>query len=195
MCIGSQSRCCVDTVLSLCHHFCETHPGRALVSSRVMALLHLETSFFLLTHYVMFQLPLHMLWLLFSYRWFLLFKALPATVLFTFLRTLFTYLLIRDALSNFQMHRTGVSFINKHTVTSIFLYILQFDSMKPITPKYPNYIQDPLLKDRIHCVVFVFDINCFELLSCELVAKVKQIRRDLIKRGECFCFLLLKVTD
>ncbi|XP_052034917.1 interferon-induced protein 44-like isoform X2 [Apodemus sylvaticus] len=59
----------------------------------------------------------------------------------------------------------------------------EFDSMKPITPKHPNYIHDPLLKDRIHCVVFVFDINCFELLSCELVAKIKQIRRDLIKRA------------
>ncbi|XP_052034918.1 interferon-induced protein 44-like isoform X3 [Apodemus sylvaticus] len=71
----------------------------------------------------------------------------------------------------------------------------EFDSMKPITPKHPNYIHDPLLKDRIHCVVFVFDINCFELLSCELVAKIKQIRRDLIKRGILHLALLTHVDS
>lgn len=71
----------------------------------------------------------------------------------------------------------------------------QFDPMKPITPKHLNYIQDPLLKDRIHCVVFVFDINSFELLSCELVAKIKQIRRDLIKHGILHLALLTHVDN
>ncbi|GAB1288239.1 Interferon-induced protein 44 [Apodemus speciosus] len=71
----------------------------------------------------------------------------------------------------------------------------QFDSMKPITPKHLNYIHDPLLKDRIHCVVFVFDINSFELLSCELVAKIKQIRRDLIKDGILHLALLTHVDS
>jgi hypothetical protein len=67
--------------------------------------------------------------------------------------------------------------------------------MKPITSNHPNYTHDPLLKDRIHCVVFVFDINSFEMHSSELVAKIKKIRRDLIKHGECYFILLLKVTD
>lgn len=71
----------------------------------------------------------------------------------------------------------------------------QFDFMKPITSNHPNYIHDPLLKDRIHCVVFVFDISSFNLLSCELVAKIKQIRRDLIKHGILHLALLTHVDS
>lgn len=71
----------------------------------------------------------------------------------------------------------------------------QFDFRKPITPNHPNYIHDPLLKDRIHCVVFVFDINSFNQLSCELVAKIKQIRRDLIKHGILHLALLTHVDS
>ncbi|XP_028610135.1 interferon-induced protein 44 isoform X1 [Grammomys surdaster] len=71
----------------------------------------------------------------------------------------------------------------------------QFDTMKPITSNHPKYIHDPVLKDRIHCVVFVFDINSFELLSCELVAKIKQIRRDLIKHGILHLALLTHVDS
>lgn len=81
------------------------------------------------------------------------------------------------------------------TLTSVFLSTLQFDSMKPITSNHPNYIHNPLLKDKIHCVVFVFDINSVEQLSHGLVAKIKKIRRELIKCGECHFILLLKVTD
>lgn len=69
----------------------------------------------------------------------------------------------------------------------------QFDSMKPITSNHPNYTHDPLLKDRIHCVVFVFDINSFEMLSSELVAKIMKIRRDLIKHGILHLALLTHV--
>ncbi|XP_031231702.1 interferon-induced protein 44-like isoform X1 [Mastomys coucha] len=71
----------------------------------------------------------------------------------------------------------------------------QFNSMKPIISSHPNYIRDPLLKDRIHCVVFVFDINSFGLLSCELVEKIKQIRRDLIKHGIPHLALLTQVDS
>lgn len=71
----------------------------------------------------------------------------------------------------------------------------QFDSMKPITSNHPNYTQDPLLKDRIHCVVFVFDINSFEMHSSELVAKIKKIRRDLIKHGILHLALLTHVDS
>ncbi|XP_029393559.1 interferon-induced protein 44 isoform X2 [Mus pahari] len=69
----------------------------------------------------------------------------------------------------------------------------KFDSMKPITSNHPKYTHDPLLKDRIHCVVFVFDINSFEMLSSELVAKIMKIRRDLIKHGILHLALLTHV--
>ncbi|KAL1771976.1 hypothetical protein HispidOSU_000421 [Sigmodon hispidus] len=71
----------------------------------------------------------------------------------------------------------------------------QFNSMKPITSKHPNYIPDPLLKDRIHCVVFVFDINSVDQLSYGLVAKIKRIRKGLIKCGILHVVLLTHVDS
>ncbi|XP_021518123.1 interferon-induced protein 44 isoform X1 [Meriones unguiculatus] len=70
-----------------------------------------------------------------------------------------------------------------------------FNSVKPITPNHPNYIHDPLLKDKIHCVVFVFDANSVEKLSHGLVAKIKQVRKDLIKRGILHLALLTHVDS
>ncbi|XP_052587547.1 interferon-induced protein 44 isoform X2 [Peromyscus californicus insignis] len=71
----------------------------------------------------------------------------------------------------------------------------KFNSMKPITSNHPNYIHNPLLKDRIHCVVFVFDINSVEQLSHGLVAKIKRIRRELIKCGILHVALLTHVDS
>ncbi|KAM7099836.1 interferon-induced protein 44 isoform 1-T1 [Molossus nigricans] len=59
----------------------------------------------------------------------------------------------------------------------------QFDCMKPITQTNSNYIKFPLLKDRIHCVAFVFDANSIENLSNEMVTKIRRARRETIKCG------------
>lgn len=71
----------------------------------------------------------------------------------------------------------------------------QFNSKKPITSDHPNYIHDPLLKDRIHCVVLVFDINSVEHLSYGMVAKIKRIRKMLIKCGVLHVVLLTHVDS
>ncbi|KAF3819696.1 hypothetical protein GH733_015205, partial [Mirounga leonina] len=74
----------------------------------------------------------------------------------------------------------------------------QFNSTKPIIPGHSNYIDYPLLKDRIHCVAFVFDINSVEYLSCDMMQRSKKFkgsvahvvllthvdRMDLITRGD-----------
>lgn len=75
------------------------------------------------------------------------------------------------------------------------MFTLQFDSTKAITPGHSNYIDYPLLKDRIHCAAFVFDINSVEYLSRDMMAKIKKIRRELIKCGESHSTLLLRVID
>lgn len=82
-----------------------------------------------------------------------------------------------------------------NTLTSVFLSTLQFNSKKPITSDHPSYIHDPLLKDRIHCVVLVFDISSVEHLSYGMVAKIKRVRKMLIKCGECHLVFQLEVTD
>ncbi|XP_069334218.1 interferon-induced protein 44 [Eulemur rufifrons] len=71
----------------------------------------------------------------------------------------------------------------------------QFDSMKPITSGHQNYIGSPLVKDRIHCVVFVFDANSVEHLSPEIVVKIKSIRREVIKCGIVHVALLTHVDS
>nr|XP_020042169.1 interferon-induced protein 44-like [Castor canadensis] len=70
-----------------------------------------------------------------------------------------------------------------------------FDSTKPITPKHGNYIHCPFLKDRIHCVAFMFDANSVEQLSHEMVAKIRRIRREVIKCGVVHVALLTHVDS
>ncbi|XP_006206041.1 interferon-induced protein 44 isoform X1 [Vicugna pacos] len=69
----------------------------------------------------------------------------------------------------------------------------KFDCTKPITPGHDNYIGSPLLKDRIHCVAFVFNANSVEHLSKEMVSKIKRIQRELIKCGVVHVVLLTHV--
>lgn len=55
-----------------------------------------------------------------------------------------------------------------------------------------NHTGCPLLKDRIHCVAFVFNANSVGELSHEMVEKIKKIQRELIKSGESLSTLLLR---
>lgn len=67
--------------------------------------------------------------------------------------------------------------------------------MKPITPGHGNWNAFPLLQDRIHCVAIVLDANSVGDLSSEMVAKIKRIRREMIKCGESHSTLLISIID
>ncbi|XP_032969193.1 interferon-induced protein 44 isoform X2 [Rhinolophus ferrumequinum] len=71
----------------------------------------------------------------------------------------------------------------------------QFNFTKPITPGHGNWNDFPLLEDRIHCVAIVFDANSVEDLSSEMVAKIKRIRREMIKCGMAHVVLLTHVDN
>ncbi|KAM4805857.1 interferon-induced protein 44-like isoform X1 [Urocitellus parryii] len=71
----------------------------------------------------------------------------------------------------------------------------QFNPFNPITPKHPTFITSPSLKDRIHCVAYVLDINSIKSLSSEMVAKLKQIHEEVLKCGVARVALLTKVND
>uniref|UniRef100_A0A8C7BSA4 Interferon induced protein 44 n=1 Tax=Neovison vison TaxID=452646 RepID=A0A8C7BSA4_NEOVI len=103
---------------------------------------------------------------------------------------------------------TGVSdksiyFLSLALQIHFFLFLINnhirgawvFNSTKPITPVHSNYIDNPLLKDRIHCVALVFDINSVEHLSRDMMAKIKKIRRELIKCGVAHVVLLTHVDS
>lgn len=69
----------------------------------------------------------------------------------------------------------------------------QFNSMNPVKPGHGDYICYPLLKDRIHCVAFVFSAYSVHCLSDEMVEKIKRIRKELIKCGMVQVVLLTHV--
>uniref|UniRef100_A0A8C0CXM6 Interferon induced protein 44 like n=1 Tax=Balaenoptera musculus TaxID=9771 RepID=A0A8C0CXM6_BALMU len=68
----------------------------------------------------------------------------------------------------------------------------QFSPHKPITPKHPAFITSPSLKDRIHCVAYVFDINSIDNLSSKMVAKFKQVQKEVLNCGD---FVILSHVD
>lgn len=71
----------------------------------------------------------------------------------------------------------------------------KFSPQKPITPKHPTFITSPSLKDRIHCVAYVFDINSTDNLSPKMMAKLKQIQKEVINCGVAQVALLTKVNN
>ncbi|XP_040088412.1 interferon-induced protein 44-like [Oryx dammah] len=71
----------------------------------------------------------------------------------------------------------------------------EFSPQKPITPKHPTFITSPSLKDRIHCVAYVFDINSVDNLSSKMMAKLKQIQKEVINCGVAQVALLTKVNN
>ncbi|XP_055979496.1 interferon-induced protein 44 [Sorex fumeus] len=71
----------------------------------------------------------------------------------------------------------------------------KFNPTKPITPGHSNYISEPSLKDRIHCVAFVLNANSVDCLSHEMIDKIKRIRRELIKLGVVHVVLLTNVDS
>uniref|UniRef100_A0A8C0D1V8 Interferon-induced protein 44-like n=1 Tax=Balaenoptera musculus TaxID=9771 RepID=A0A8C0D1V8_BALMU len=71
----------------------------------------------------------------------------------------------------------------------------QFSPHKPITPKHPAFITSPSLKDRIHCVAYVFDINSIDNLSSKMVAKFKQVQKEVLNCGVAHVALFTKVNN
>ncbi|XP_027250938.1 interferon-induced protein 44-like isoform X5 [Cricetulus griseus] len=71
----------------------------------------------------------------------------------------------------------------------------QFDPCKPIKPRHLAYNTSPPLKDRIHCVAYVLNINSVNSLSDKMVAKLKRIQRDVIDCGIGQVVLLTNVDN
>ncbi|XP_006086181.1 interferon-induced protein 44-like [Myotis lucifugus] len=70
-----------------------------------------------------------------------------------------------------------------------------FRPQQPITSRHPTFITSPSLKDRIHCVAYVLDINCIDSLSFEMVAKFKQVQKIVLNYGVPQVALLTKVKN
>lgn len=64
---------------------------------------------------------------------------------------------------------------------------VQFNPCKPIEVTLFTYNTPPPLKDRIHCVAYVLNINAVNMLSDKMVAKLKKIHRDAVHCGKSLC--------
>uniref|UniRef100_A0A673U2A0 Interferon-induced protein 44-like n=1 Tax=Suricata suricatta TaxID=37032 RepID=A0A673U2A0_SURSU len=71
----------------------------------------------------------------------------------------------------------------------------EFNPHKPIRPDHPTFIASPSLKDRIHCVAYVLDINSIDDLSSKMVAKFKQVQKEVLKCGIAQVVLLTKMNN
>ncbi|XP_029393742.1 interferon-induced protein 44-like [Mus pahari] len=71
----------------------------------------------------------------------------------------------------------------------------QFNPCEPIKPNRFPQDASPPLKDRIHCVAFVLDINSVNTLSDKMVAKLKKIRKDVVDSGIGYVALLTNVEE
>jgi len=69
-----------------------------------------------------------------------------------------------------------------------FTFLLQYNPIHPIQPNDPKYTPDPLLGDRVHCVVYV--INCCQIsvLTEEMLNKYKNLRRRISNNGRKIVF-------
>lgn len=71
----------------------------------------------------------------------------------------------------------------------------QFNPCKPIKPKHPTSVTSPPLKDRIHCVAYVLNINSVNTLSDKMVAKLKEVHKDAGACGVGQVALLTNVNN
>ncbi|KAM9245281.1 LOW QUALITY PROTEIN: interferon-induced protein 44-like [Dugong dugon] len=66
---------------------------------------------------------------------------------------------------------------------------------KPITPSHSTFITSPSLKERIHCVAYVLDVNSVNHLPCKMVKKFKRVQKEVLHLGIAHVALLTKVDN
>ncbi|KAL1772578.1 interferon-induced protein 44-like isoform X1 [Sigmodon hispidus] len=71
----------------------------------------------------------------------------------------------------------------------------QFNPCEPMKPGCLKSVTSPALKDRIHCVAYVFNINSVNTLSVKMVAKLKKIHKDVLDCGIGQVALLTNVNN
>lgn len=62
----------------------------------------------------------------------------------------------------------------------------QFNPAKAITEEDPNYIGNPELKDRIHCLVAVLPANTCSIMDEKVFEQMKVVREKARDLGESY---------
>ncbi|XP_042808270.1 interferon-induced protein 44-like [Panthera leo] len=69
----------------------------------------------------------------------------------------------------------------------------EFSPHKSITPDHPMFIASPSLKDKIHCVAYVLDINSISSITSKELAKFKEVQKEVLSCGTALVVLLTKI--
>ncbi|KAK2817768.1 hypothetical protein Q7C36_021701 [Tachysurus vachellii] len=69
----------------------------------------------------------------------------------------------------------------------------QFNPVSPLTDADPDYIHEPSLNDKVHCLVSVVDANKISLMEDEMIQKMKAVRKSALRLGIPHVVLMTKI--
>ncbi|XP_047658822.1 interferon-induced protein 44-like isoform X2 [Tachysurus fulvidraco] len=68
-----------------------------------------------------------------------------------------------------------------------------FNPVSPLTDDDPDYIHEPSLNDKVHCLVSVVPANSISLMENEIIQKMKAVRKSALGLGIPHVVLMTKI--
>ncbi|KAL3872713.1 hypothetical protein ACJMK2_035919 [Sinanodonta woodiana] len=69
----------------------------------------------------------------------------------------------------------------------------KFDGSSPLCTETPGFIHNPRIKDKVHCVMFIFDSSTVDVIPKSILDRIKDMQKRLIQRGVPQTVILTKV--
>ncbi|KAL3872714.1 hypothetical protein ACJMK2_035920 [Sinanodonta woodiana] len=69
----------------------------------------------------------------------------------------------------------------------------KFDGSSPLCTETPGFIHIPRIKDKVHCVMFIFDSSTVNVIPKSILDRIKDMQKRLIQRGVPQTVILTKV--
>ncbi|KAK2817751.1 hypothetical protein Q7C36_021684 [Tachysurus vachellii] len=71
----------------------------------------------------------------------------------------------------------------------------KFNPVSPLTDADPNYVHEPSLKNKVHCLVSVVPANSISLMKTEMIQKMQTVRNAALDLGIPHVVLMTKIDD
>ncbi|XP_027027368.2 interferon-induced protein 44-like [Tachysurus fulvidraco] len=69
----------------------------------------------------------------------------------------------------------------------------KFNPVSPLTTVDPDYVHEPSVNDKVHCLVSVVDANSISLMMNEMIQKMKAVRKSALGLGIPHVVLMTKI--
>ncbi|GAA6086566.1 interferon-induced protein 44-like [Tachysurus ichikawai] len=69
----------------------------------------------------------------------------------------------------------------------------KFNPVSPLTAADPDYIHEPSLNDKVHCLVSVVPANSISLMENEMIQKMQTVRKSALELGIPHVVLMTKI--